>query len=316
MTGEASFSARICDVRTEAEGVKSFALQPLDGPAPATWTPGAHLDLALAPGLQRQYSLCGDRADHAALRFAVLREPASRGGSSRMHDQVKLGDVLQITAVRNHFPLVPGERYRLVAGGIGITPLLTMVRELDRRGADWSLLYGGRSLASMAFVDELSAYGDRVLIRPQDQFGLLDVAGFLGAPEPGKVAYCCGPEPLIKAVEAACAEWTEDALQIERFRPAADPALGTASSFEVEARRSGVTVTVGPHESIGDALEAAGVYIPRSCNEGTCGTCVTKLLEGTPDHRDSFLRPKQRAENNRIMVCCSRALSPRLVLDA
>lgn len=316
MTGDTGFSARVCDVRIEADGVKSFGLEPMNGHAPEDWTPGAHLDIVLKPGLQRQYSLCGDQQDHGQLRFAVLREPASRGGSARMHDTIKVGDVLEVAALRNNFPLVPGHTYRLIAGGIGITPLLTMARELDRIGANWSLLYGGRSRTSMAFVEELAAYGERVQIRPEDEFGLLDIAGFLGPAENGKVAYCCGPEPLLKAVETVCANWPEDALQTERFRPAVDPALGAADAFEVEARRSGVTVTVGPHQSIGDALEEAGVYIARSCNEGTCGTCITKVLEGTPDHRDSFLRPKQKAENKRIMVCCSRALSPKLVLDA
>lgn len=315
MTGETGFPARICAIRDEAEGVKSFALERTDGADWPAWTPGAHVDLALAGGICRQYSLYGDPADGRHLHFAVLREPASRGGSAQLHEQVRAGDPIDVVAVRNNFPLIDAQRYLLVAGGIGITPLLGMVRKLQQQGKDWHLLYGGRSRASMAFLDELAAYGDRVLIRPQDEFGLLDLATFLGQPDAGTVAYCCGPEPLIQAVEGQCTAWPEEALQIERFHPRQQEAFVASGPFEVELRKSGKVVTVPADKSIADALDDVGVHIPRSCNEGTCGTCITKVLEGIPDHRDSFLRPKQRAQNNRIMACCSRSLSPRLVLD-
>ncbi|MFD2580154.1 PDR/VanB family oxidoreductase [Novosphingobium colocasiae] len=280
------------------------------------WSPGAHLDLALPEGLGRQYSLCGGSADGMTLRFAVLREPAGRGGSRFLHEAVAVGDTLEVAALRNNFPLVEADRYLLVAGGIGITPLLAMARQLESQGRDWTLLYGGRNRASMAFLEPLAEFGDRVIVRPADECGLLDIAGFLGADAPGKVAYCCGPEPLIAAVEAHCADWPEEALQLERFHPrmqAAPPAA--AGSFLVELRQSGITIEVPADRTIADVAEDAGVYIPRSCNEGTCGTCITKVIEGLPDHRDSFLRPKQRAENKRIMPCCSRSLSARLVLD-
>ena len=299
MTGEAVYPARIADIRDEAEGVKSFALARTDGGDWPAWTPGAHVDVALGGGLNRQYSLHGDPADPSYLHFAVLREPASRGGSAALHDTLRTGDPLDV-----------------IAGGIGITPLLAMARALDVAGKDWHLLYGGRSRASMAFLDVLQAYGDRVTVRPQDEFGLLDLAGFLGPHTPGTVAYCCGPEPLILAVEAACASWPEEALQIERFRPKEQELPMSETSFEVELRKSGMVVTIPADKSIAEALDAAGVHIPRSCNEGTCGTCITRVLEGLPDHRDSFLRPKARAQNNKILVCCSRSLSARLVLDA
>ena len=313
---DGGFSARVCDVRDEAVGVRSFALEAADGTELPQWTPGAHVDLALAPGLNRQYSLCGVPDDRAHLRFAVLREPQSRGGSAMLHEAVKTGDTLKVLALRNNFPIVPAERTLLVAGGIGITPLLAMARELEAQGKEWQMLYGGRSRASMAFLAELEAYGEKVRVRPQDEYGLLDLAAFLGAAETGKVAYCCGPEPLIAAVEDWCRAWPEESLQIERFRPK-EPAPHPADApFEVELRRSGKTVTIPADKSIADALDEAGVHIPRSCNEGTCGTCLTKVLEGIPDHRDSFLRPKQREANNRIMACCSRSLTARLVLDA
>lgn len=316
MTGENGFSARISDIRVEAAGVKSFLLEAADGADLPAWTPGAHVDLALAPGMNRQYSLCGDGDDRQGLRFAVLREPQSRGGSAMLHEQVKAGDPMQVLAVRNNFPMVEAQRSLLVAGGIGITPILTMVRELERQGKDWRLLYGGRSRASMAFLDELERLGGKVIVYPQDEFGLLDLADFLGPAEPGKVAYCCGPEPLIKAVEAYCANWPEEALRIERFRPKEQEPHGADTAFEVELKRSGKVVTVPADRTIADVLEEAGVHIPRSCNEGTCGTCLTKVVEGLPDHRDSFLRPRQREKNAHILVCCSRSHTPRLVLDA
>lgn len=312
---EESFPARVCDIREEACGVKSFALEMADGALWPEWTPGAHVDLALAPDMYRQYSLCGDMADRSNLRFAVLREAESRGGSSLLHDKVTLGDELQVIALRNNFPIVEAEQYLLVAGGIGVTPILAMARELERQGKDWQLLYGGRSRNGMAFLEELAAYGDKVRIRPQDEFGLLDIPDFIGEFNSGKVVYCCGPEPLIKAVEIYCSGWPEEALQIERFHPREQEFAAANAEFEVELRRSGLSVTVGADTTIAEALEDVGVHVPRSCNEGTCGTCVTKLLEGTPDHRDSFLRPRQREKNNRIMVCCSRSLTPKLVLD-
>lgn len=315
MTQENGFLARVREIRVEASEVKSFVIEASDGADMPSWSPGAHVDLALAPGMNRQYSLCGNPADRRTARFAVLKELQSRGGSIMLHDQVKSGDDLEVVAFRNHFPLVTAERFLLIAGGIGITPLLAMARELDWQGKGWALLYGGRTRSHMAFLDELETFGDKVLVRPQDEFGLLQLAAFLGSEEPGKVVYCCGPEPLIKAVEAYCANWDESALQIERFHPKDPEPHAPDSAFEVELRRSGKTVTVQAGQSIADALEEVGVVIPRSCNEGTCGTCLTKIIEGLPDHRDSFLRPKQREKNNTILVCCSRSRTSRLVLD-
>lgn len=315
MTEPVKFMARISRIDVMAAGVKAFTIERDDGQPWPEWMPGAHVDIALEGGLGRQYSLCGDPADRMRLDFAVLREPASRGGSAFLHDQAAVGSAIAVVDVRNNFPLVDAARYRFVAGGIGITPLLPMIRELERQGKDWALLYGGRTRASMAYLDVLRQYTDKVTVCPQDEFGLLDLPAFLGNPAPGTVAYCCGPEPLIQAVERHCASWPEELLHIERFRPRELEALVQAAPFEVELRRSGLTVTVPPEKSIADVLDEAGFHIPRSCNEGTCGTCLTKVLEGTPDHRDSFLRPKQRALNNKILVCCSRASSPRLVLD-
>src|SRR3954447_7398976 len=213
-----------------ADGVAALTLAAPDGGRLPDWTPGAHIDLALPNGLTRQYSLCGNRWDAFRYRVGVLRERASRGGSAYVHEQLQPGHLVGVGGPRNNFPLVPSERYVFVAGGIGITPLLPMVRQADLLGADWRLLYGGRHRASMAFLDELVGYGDRVQVVPEDEHGLLDLAGFLGAPRAGVRVYCCGPAPLLAAIERACAGWPPHTLRTERFvaEQQAAPARTTA----------------------------------------------------------------------------------------
>jgi ferredoxin-NADP reductase len=298
-----------------ADGVRSFVLQHPDGDELPAWTPGAHVDLLFRADLARPYSLCGDPERRDRWEVAILREPASRGGSVFAHESLSAGDTLSARAPRNHFPLVEADEYALIAGGIGITPLLPMIHEIERRGARWRLLYGGRRRASMAFVERLTdAHGDHVTVVPEDEQGRPDLRGWLGAPRAGCAVYCCGPEGLIDAVEDVCAGWPAGTLHVERFRADPDALSGVASTFEVVAVQSGVTVTVGEDESIVDALEKVGVYVPISCGEGTCETCITQVLEGDPDHRDALLTDEQRAEGS-ILPCCSRSLSPVIVLD-
>ncbi len=280
-----------------------------------SWEPGAHIDVVLGPDLERQYSLCGDPGDRTSWRIAVLREPDGRGGSRRLHDEIGVGAELVVRGPRNEFPLDASGRHLLIAGGIGITPLLPMVRELEAAGSDWRLVYGGRRTSSMAFLDELAAYGDRVTIWPEDENGLLDLAGLLGEPRPDTRVYCCGPGALIDAVEERCGGWPAGALHVERFRPRAGALDGVATAFEVHLDASGITLTIGPDQTIADAVEAAGVDIMTSCREGTCGTCETTVLEGVPDHRDSLLTEDEKAANDTMMICCSRSVSARLVLD-
>jgi ferredoxin-NADP reductase len=216
---------------------------------------------------------------------------------------------------RNHFPLIASPRYQFIAGGIGITPILAMIEAAEARGAEWSLLYGGRSRASMAFLDRLEG-DDRVTVWPQDEKGLLDLASVLGTPRPDTLVYCCGPGALLDAVEAGCESWPDGSLHLERFAAkkieASEDAL---DSFEVECSRSGVTVTVPQGISIFDAVEKAGVDVIGSCMEGICGTCEADVLDGTPDHRDSVLSKKERERGDTIMTCVSRSLSKKLVLD-
>lgn len=298
-----------------AENVVTLTLREVgDHPLPR-WEPGAHIDLLLPDGLHRQYSLCGDPADHHRWRIGVLREQAGRGGSAFVHDQLRAGAPVRIRGPRNHFPIVAAPRYLFIAGGIGITPILPMIAAAEAAGAGWELVYGGRSRASMAFLDDLAHYGDRVTIRPQDETGLLDLNTLLGTPRPGTLVYCCGPEPLLRAVEARCAGWSKGSLHVERFtaKPLTEPVRRGA--FEVVLRQSDLTLTVPPDRSVLDVVEDAGVGVLSSCSEGTCGTCETPVLDGEPDHRDSVLTEDEHAANDCMMICVSRSRSARLVLD-
>ncbi|MFI6784547.1 PDR/VanB family oxidoreductase [Micromonospora sp. NPDC050276] len=297
-----------------ATGVVAIGLCRADGGDLPEWMPGAHIDLELGAGLARQYSLCGDPADRSVLRIAVQREPNGRGGSRLVHERLTVGATVRVSGPRNTFPLVAARRYLFVAGGIGITPITPMVAAADAAGADWRLVYGGRSRATMAFATTLrEKYGDRVSLYPQDETGLLDLARLLGRPDAGLV-YCCGPEPLVRAVEEHCRGWPPGCLHVERFTASADTG-GPETTIEVELALSGRTVTVPPGVSILQAVEEAGVQVLSSCREGTCGTCETSVLAGVPEHRDSLLTAQERAAGDTMMICVSRARTPRLVLE-
>ncbi|UOX90802.1 PDR/VanB family oxidoreductase [Amycolatopsis sp. FBCC-B4732] len=298
-----------------ADGVVALELAAPDGGRLTDWTPGSHLDLVLPGGLTRQYSLCGDRWDPRRYRLGILREPGGRGGSARVHDELAVGDEVGVGGPRNNFPLVPSPEYLFVAGGIGITPLLPMVQQAELLGARWRLLYGGRNRAAMAFLDELGAYGEHVEVRPQDEHGLLDLAGFLGEPRPGVKIYACGPAPLLGAIERVCAAWPPRTLRTERFAVDDSAAPARATPFEVELARTGVRVTVPVGTSVLDAVAGAGVEVLSSCRQGTCGTCETTVLAGRPEHRDAILEDHERAAADCMFVCVSRSLSDRLVLD-
>ncbi|CAL9322129.1 PDR/VanB family oxidoreductase [Streptomyces sp. SudanB182_2057] len=321
MTGNTSASEAGLDLvvvrRTdEADGVVSLDLRRADGAPLPAWTPGAHIDLVLAPDLVRQYSLCSSPQDARVWRVAVLREKGGRGGSLHVHDELSEGDPVRARGPRNHFPLEDAEKYLFIAGGIGITPIVPMLERAEQRDRVWELVYGGRTLASMAFHDALvTRYGERVRVRPEDAYGLLDLDALLGAPRPGTLVYCCGPETLLEAVEERCAHWPAGALHVERFTPREPQAPVRGGVFEVELARSGITVTVPPDKSVLRAVEEAGAQVLSSCREGTCGTCETTVLDGTVDHRDSLLTPAEREAHDTMMICVSRAACPRLVLD-
>jgi ferredoxin-NADP reductase len=307
----------VVDTRVQAaDGVVSLVLRrPDDGPLPV-WAPGAHIDLVLDNGLVRQYSLCGNPADRAVWQIAVLREPDGRGGSRYVHDRLAEGSTVRVRGPRNNFPLRAAEHHLFVAGGVGITAILPMVDAAEAAGADWHLLYGGRTRGSMAFLDRLARYGDRVWIRPQDTYGLLDLASFIGSPREGTLVHACGPEPLLRAAQEQCADWPSGTLGIERFAPVRPPdEAALADAFDVVLSRSKRTLSVPADRSVLEVLEEAGVPVRFACREGTCGTCETGVLDGTPDHRDSLLDEDERAACDIMLICVSRSCGPRLVLD-
>jgi ferredoxin-NADP reductase len=297
-----------------AEDVLALTLSAPNGGNLPAWTPGAHIDVVLGDGLIRQYSLCGSVSDTKRYRLGVLKTAQSRGGSIAVHG-LAAGATVGIRGPRNHFPLIGSARYQFIAGGIGITPILPMIAEAHAAGADWALVYGGRSRRSMAFLDELADYGDRVTVVPEDEAGLLDLDRVLGTPHADTAVYCCGPAGLLDAIEAKCKPLTAGSLHYERFTPKEQAPVEADSSFDVVLARSGMTLSVPPDKSIYDVCEEAGVSVLASCFEGMCGTCETGVLDGEVDHRDSILNEEEQAANDIMMICVSRCKSKQLTLD-
>lgn len=300
----------ITERSTPADGV---VLLRLKGSGLPRWQPGAHLDLVLPSGLIRQYSLCGDPADPDSYTVATRLAEGGRGGSREVHDRLHEGDEVEIRGPRNRFPLADAPAYVLVAGGIGITPILPMLRALAASGADWRLLYGGRSRATMPFLEEigeLDADGGRVTLVPQDEAGHPDVVAALADAAAGTAVHCCGPEPLMEAVAAALPPGCT--LHLERFSAAAQDATGSAA-FDVELRRSGRTVRVAAGRSALAAVRAELPHVSYSCEQGFCGTCQQRVLEGEVDHRDDLLTDAERQDS--MLICVSRCRGERLVLD-
>jgi ferredoxin-NADP reductase len=305
--------------RTPAEGVVVLDLAHPESQDLPPWEPGAHVDLMLSDGLTRQYSLCGDPRDSGFWRVGVLLDPNSRGGSQFVHEKLEVGASVRVRGPRNHFPLVDASQYRFIAGGIGITPILAMLEAVQQAGSDWTLLYGGRTRASMAFAEELAErYPERVTVWPQDERGLLDLESLLKDPQDNTLVYSCGPEGLLSAVEQHCAQWPAGTLHIERFAakaPTEEHAAEALDRFDVVCQRTGVTLEVTSDKSILETLEEADIPIMASCYEGVCGTCEARVLEGTPDHRDSMLTEPEKAAGEVMLVCVSRSRTERLVLD-
>lgn len=308
----------VARINQEAQDVVSVELRDPQGAELPRWEPGAHLDLHLPSGLIRQYSLCSDPEDRTLYRVAVLRAPDSRGGSAEVHDTDLVGRVLEIGGPRNHFALGQAENYLLIAGGIGVTPMLAMARELTKQRRPWSMLYGGRTRTSMAFTAELAALDGLVEIVPQDERGLLDLDAAIRGCRPGTAVYSCGPEPMLQAVQALCAEHLPPgALHIERFAAstADKPQTTEDHAFEVELARSGQVLTVPADRTVLDVVLDVLPGTPYSCREGYCGTCENAVLAGTPEHRDDVLSENEQASGETMMICISRAKSPRIVLD-
>jgi len=298
----------------EAPGVVSLELVAPEGGALPEWAPGAHLDLHVPGAPVRQYSLCGDPAQRATWRVAV-REVAGGRVSGLVHKALRPGAILEAAGPRNNFRLLPAPRYVFVAGGIGITPILPMLRAARDAGATASLLFCARSAAEAPFLEEARALCGDVVLHASAEGTRLDVATRLAAPQPDTLVYCCGPQRLMEAVEVATAGWPEGSVRFEWFAPRARPAGEADGGFELALARSGRSIAVAPGQSVLAALRGAGFDIPSSCEQGVCGTCECRVVAGEVDHRDSILSASERAANDVMMACVSRARGPRLVLD-
>lgn len=301
--------------RDVADGVISLTLADPRGKRLPDWTPGAHIDLVLPTGDTRQYSLCGDRWDPHTYRVSILHEHNGRGGSEFVHRELTTDSMVAIGGPRNNFRLLPAQRYIFVAGGIGITAMLPMLRSAVMLGAEARLIYIGRRRSTMAFLDELEEYGDRVMVLPKDECGPVNLSSLIGETQADTKVYACGPQRMLDALESHCKDWPTGALRLEHFTAKEHGEPARQDAFEVELASSGVTVTVQPGVSVLDAIQSVGVNLLSSCRTGTCGTCEVTILDGKPDHRDSILNQTERATGTCMFPCVSRSCSDRLVLD-
>lgn len=302
---------------TSAQGVIGFELSPRTGHLP-TFQPGAHIDVHMPNGLIRQYSITNGPGDLLSYVIGVKAETLSRGGSKALVETVREGDILAISEPRNNFPLRrDATRTVLVAAGIGITPLLSMARFLDKSGLPYELHYFARSDEQIAFRSELSALHGRIMLHTglsRDSIGQT-IATALGSWSRAQHVYVCGPSTLLESVRATAAaqNWPEEAIHFEYFRN--DKVIDDSSSFEIELARSAMTLQVPAGQTILEVMREAGLSVPSSCEQGACGTCLTGVIEGECDHQDVYLNDSEKGANTAILTCVSRAKSARLVLD-
>ena len=316
-----TLKVRVAHKRDEADGICSLELLPVEGGVLPAFTAGSHIDVHLSNGLVRQYSLCNPPSETQRYQIAVLRDPASRGGSEAVHAQVKEGQVLEISAPKNHFPLATdAKKHLLLAGGIGVTPLMAMAEQLSVDGADFALHYFARSATKAAFVERFaaSAFASHVHTHWDDapQVPPVSLVSLIGQPQAGQHLYVCGPKGFMDAVlaTARAQSWPENHLHFEFF---GGQVLHDASdaTFTVKIASSGQEIQVGADQTVVQALHKAGLYVPIACEQGVCGTCLTRVVSGVPDHKDMYLTPEEQAANDQFMPCCSRAKTAVLVLD-
>ena len=317
----ATLSLRVIHKKQETVDICTFELASADGHPLPSFAAGSHIDVHLPGGLIRQYSLCNDSAETHRYQIAVLKEPTSRGGSIALHDIVQEGQLLQVSLPKNHFSLShDAKKSVLLAGGIGITPILCMAERLGHSAAEFELHYCARTPERAAFQKRIkdSSFSDKVsyYFSQGDKPQKLDVHKLLAAPEEGCHIYVCGPKRFMDAVLSTAREngWPENQLHYEFFG-AEIVKSETDGRFDVKIASSGRIVNIPKDQTVTQALAAAGIDILMSCEQGVCGTCLTGVLEGIPDHKDSYLTPEEQAANNQFTPCCSRAKSAQLVLD-
>jgi ferredoxin-NADP reductase len=311
---EAPIRARLVAVEYAARDTNAYAFaRPDGGPLPPA-TAGAHITLHLPNGMERQYSLLQGEPSPDRYWIAVKRDPASRGGSAFVHEKLRVGETLTIDPPRNNFPVAETASHSvLIAGGIGVTPMVAMARRLQALGRSFEVHYAVRAREDAAFFSALVAAGPVSLHLDEEAGRVFDMAGAVGAAPEDAHLYCCGPNPMLAAFEAATAGRSADCIHVEYF--SAREAPDTKGGYVVELARSGRSFEIPPGETILEVLRKAGVDVASSCEEGVCGACETKVLAGEPDHRDVILSPEERAENATMFICCSGAKSDRLVLD-
>lgn len=310
-----SLSLRIKSVSWEAPNVLSYELRSLEGIELPPFTAGAHIDLTLPNGLVRSYSLINSQAERHRYVIAVQKDRASRGGSQWVHENLRPGDVVTVNGPRNNFALdETAEKTIFIAGGIGITPIISMIERMRALGRDWELTYCVRKRDSAAFLESLEQ-DPQVRFNCDEEPGgkTLDISALVKAAPANAHLYCCGPLPMLEAFEEATKNLPRERVHVEYFTAKEEPAVD--GGFKVVLAKSGQEFTVPPGETILDTLSHAGVDVPHACTQGVCGTCETKLLEGIPDHRDLILTAKERASNTKMMICCSGSKSEKLVLD-
>ena len=314
-----TLKVRLEAIRREAEGIASYELRSPDGAALPPFTAGAHIDLHLPDGLTRSYSLVNSQDQRHRYLIAVYRDEASRGGSSWLHQVPRVGDLLDISPPRNDFPLHEDARHSiLIAGGIGITPLAAMATRLQQLGRSWRLHYAARSPEQAAFGESLGSLaaqpgGGLDLHFSSQQPSRLDLARIVREAAPDTHLYCCGPSGMIDDFLAACAARPPQFVHCERF--AATQEAATAGGYEVVLAKQNRRFAVEPGKTILDTLLDSGIDVQYACSQGVCGTCMTPVLEGEPDHRDDYLTDEEKTANKLIMICCSGSKSARLVLD-
>ena len=317
-------TVKVDELWQEADGVKSMYLSPTDGSQLPDFTPGSHIDVKLGQTLIRQYSLINSVDDWNRYHIAVLQDAESRGGSSFVHNTLRQGDTLQISHPRNHFHLMDSDKKAvLFAGGIGVTPILSMARHLAASGKPFELHYFAKSESTCAFRGLIrdSSFADQATFhfddRPEDQDKAAIIHSILSRTETNAPVYVCGPGGFIDFIITSFsgAGWEESAIHREYFVAPEQEAPADAQTFKVQVSSTGQTYTVGEDETIVDVLEANGIEIPVSCEQGICGTCLTGVLEGEPEHHDMFMTDEEHARNDQITACCSRSKSGLLVLD-
>ena len=312
-----TLTVRIAARHVAAQDIVAIEFESADGSALPPFEPGAHVDVRLTESLLRQYSLSNDAESGDRYRIGVLLDPKSRGGSDAVHASFHVGEVVEIGRPRNNFPLRMDAAYSvLLAGGIGITPILSMVHALHAAGRSFELHYCGRSAARLAFLDELQRFGGHMRVHVDDgpASQRLDIDAVLATPAVGRHLYVCGPNGFMDFVTHAARRlgWNDEAVHLERFGAEVNT---DGAPFTVVAARSKVSVEVLPGERIADKLIEHGIDVRMSCQSGVCGTCITRVLEGMPDHRDHVQTVSEKASNRTITVCCSRSKTRRLVLD-